>query len=129
MTPNPFARAPGRPRDPARIDIVLSALRAYWIANPDLRLGQIVVNAAGTRNPYNVEDDVLTAGWPDPARAPRTCWTCRHASPDSRECRFNGSRTTDSHRSTWCAATGNLDPDTDMPLPTATPCPAFAERP
>ena len=37
MTTTPFARKTGQPRNPARIDIVLAALRAYWTANPDLR--------------------------------------------------------------------------------------------
>lgn len=32
------------PRDPQRIDDVLVALGAYWRANPDLRLCQIVGN-------------------------------------------------------------------------------------
>lgn len=30
-------------RDPARIDRILAALGEYWKANPDMRLGQIVV--------------------------------------------------------------------------------------
>lgn len=50
-------------RDPARIEAVLDALRSYWQANPDLRLGQIVENA-GRNLPYSVfymEDDVLMA--------------------------------------------------------------------
>jgi len=33
-------------RDPARIPLVLEALRIYWEQNPDLRLGQIVSNLA-----------------------------------------------------------------------------------
>lgn len=35
-------------RDPARINKVLEAIRAYWLTYPDLRLGQIVVNVCGT---------------------------------------------------------------------------------
>lgn len=70
MTPNPFTRTPGQPRDPARIDIVLAALRAYWLANPDLRLGQIVVNAADGGDPFGIEDDALMAGWPEVPEAP-----------------------------------------------------------
>ena len=50
-------------RDPARIDRVLALLRAYWKRYPDLRLGQIVVNAAtGTWagiDPFYMEDDAL----------------------------------------------------------------------
>lgn len=47
------------PRDPARIDSVLTALRFYWNRNPDLRLGQIVVNMVGNRDPFYVEDDEM----------------------------------------------------------------------
>jgi hypothetical protein len=32
-------------RDPARIDRVLAELRAAWMAAPDLRLGQLLLNA------------------------------------------------------------------------------------
>ena len=32
-------------RSPARIDEILSALRAAWEESPDLRLGQLIVNA------------------------------------------------------------------------------------
>lgn len=32
-------------RDPARIDPILAKLRAYWTARPDMRLGQITLNA------------------------------------------------------------------------------------
>ena len=70
MTTTPFTRTPGQPRDPSRIDIVLSALRAYWLANPDLRLGQIVVNAAGGGDPFSVEDEVLMAAWPAAPETP-----------------------------------------------------------
>ena len=215
MTTTPFTRTPGQPRDPSRIDIVLSALRAYWLANPDLRLGQIVVNAAGGGDPFGVEDEVLMAGWPvapetpasdlaglaargqatQPApRAPRICWTCRHANPDLRlgqivtnaagggdpfgveddvliaawpvspetpasdlvglaargqatqpaphaprtcwTCRSacaDGSGCSyagvmEVARRRWCSAAGNLDPDTEQPLPGAAPCPAFVGR-
>lgn len=53
-------------RDPARIDRMLARLRAYWTANPDLRLAQIVVNAIGTLAPqvFYAEDDVVEAGIP-----------------------------------------------------------------
>lgn len=54
-------------RDPARIDAILRALRAAWEAQPDLRLGQLVSNAAhvgGWRDPdvFHAEDDVLARG-------------------------------------------------------------------
>ena len=147
MTTTPFARAPGRPRDPARIDIVLAALRAYWTANPDLRLGQIVVNAASGGDPFSVEDEVLMGAWPvfpetpasdlaglaargqatQPApHAPRTCWTCRSACADGSGCSYVG--VMEVARRRWCSAAGNLDPDTELPLPGAAPCPAFVGR-
>jgi uncharacterized protein YihD (DUF1040 family) len=53
------------PRDPDRIDIVLAELAAYWSRHPDLRLGQLVVNAArraGVDDAYVVEDDRLLEG-------------------------------------------------------------------
>jgi hypothetical protein len=48
--------------DPARIDGLLLAVSAAWRANPDLRLGQLVVNAAGDSDPFYVEDEELLAG-------------------------------------------------------------------
>lgn len=48
----------GPPRDPARIEPVIAALRAAWYAHPDLRLGQLIVNA-GHPDPFNIEDDEL----------------------------------------------------------------------
>lgn len=51
----------GTPRDPARIDRVLELLREYWLANPDLRLGQILGNFRGKATSYGVEDDVIEA--------------------------------------------------------------------
>ena len=38
-------------RDPARINEVLEALRAAWQLDPDLRLGQLIVNAARPASP------------------------------------------------------------------------------
>ena len=46
-------------RDPARIPVLLERLRLVWEANPDLRLGQMVANAAGGEDPYPVEDEEL----------------------------------------------------------------------
>jgi hypothetical protein len=54
--------ATGGEGDTARIDAVLLALSTAWRANPDLRLGQLVVNAAGDADPFYVEDDELLAG-------------------------------------------------------------------
>lgn len=53
-------------RDPARIDALLNTLRAVWEANPDLRLGQIMVIATKPRDPtpeiFNIEDELLLQG-------------------------------------------------------------------
>ncbi len=52
-------------RDPARIDRMLEALRQAWLRAPDLRLGQLVVNAARPSEPcpgvFYLADDVLEA--------------------------------------------------------------------
>ena len=60
-------------RDPSRIPKVLAALGELWLANPDLRLGQIMGNAAIT---YYTEDDQALTGltqWRDyyKERSPR----------------------------------------------------------
>jgi len=54
-------------RDPARINALLDVLREVWEANPDLRLGQLVYNAARMREPelidvYSIEDASLLKG-------------------------------------------------------------------
>ena len=50
-------------RDPARIDQILDLLREVWARSPDLRLGQLIVNAVRPREPcpevFSVEDTVL----------------------------------------------------------------------
>jgi hypothetical protein len=50
-------------RDPARIDQILELLRQVWIHSPDLRLGQLIVNAVRPREPspevFSIEDMVL----------------------------------------------------------------------
>ena len=54
-------------RDPARIPRILGKLRAYWLTHADLRLGQIVSNAARDLTPggagpaFYMEDDDLDA--------------------------------------------------------------------
>lgn len=52
-------------RDPARIDKVLAVLRAAWKASPDVRLGQLVLNATGARDflgVYQTEDEDVLLG-------------------------------------------------------------------
>jgi hypothetical protein len=50
-------------RDPERIDRVLTVVRDVWRRYPDLRLGQLIVNAVQTEEPcsqvYSVEDAAL----------------------------------------------------------------------
>lgn len=50
-------------RDPDRIDEVLEELEEYWKENPDLRLGQIIVNMSRLMrydtDPFYIEDDEL----------------------------------------------------------------------
>jgi uncharacterized protein YihD (DUF1040 family) len=50
-------------RDPARIDRILELLREVWTRSPDLRLGQLIVNAVQPRGPcpevFSIEDTVL----------------------------------------------------------------------
>lgn len=55
-------------RNPRRIPRIMAKLLAYWEANPDLRLGQIVSNAAPGQDVFYIEDDVLEASIPDVPR-------------------------------------------------------------
>lgn len=57
-------------RDPNRIPTVLAALERVWYRYPDLRLGQLVVNASsvadpsnpGPKDPFYCEDDQMLLG-------------------------------------------------------------------
>jgi uncharacterized protein YihD (DUF1040 family) len=53
-------------RNPERIEEMLPVLRTIWEKNPDLRLAQIIVNAARPEVPcpqiFYVEDDMLLQG-------------------------------------------------------------------
>lgn len=51
-------------RDPARINPLIERLRNAWLSQPDLRLGQIVVNANmkvrnGETDAFHIEDKEL----------------------------------------------------------------------
>lgn len=47
-------------RDPARIEPTLAAVQAVWVTAPDLRLGQLLLNATRTgEDLYQIEDEVL----------------------------------------------------------------------
>lgn len=53
-------------RNPSRIDDVLAALRDAWVESPDLRLGQLIVNAVRPSDPcpeiFYMEDEALLRG-------------------------------------------------------------------
>lgn len=53
-------------RDPERIDPMLEVLRKIWEANPDLRLAQIISNAARSHRAwpdvFSIEDNDLMKG-------------------------------------------------------------------
>jgi hypothetical protein len=53
-------------RDPARIDRILELLREVWKQNPDMRLGQLLVNAIRPSQPcpqiFGPEDEVTERG-------------------------------------------------------------------
>lgn len=54
-------------RDPGRIDDMLELLRKIWQLEPDLRLGQLIFNAARIRESelrdvYSIEDGTLRKG-------------------------------------------------------------------
>ncbi|QEH38753.1 hypothetical protein OJF2_73590 [Aquisphaera giovannonii] len=61
-------------RDPARIDQVLAVVREVWMRDPDLRLGQLIVNAVQPREPcpevYSIEDTTLLRKLSSLARRP-----------------------------------------------------------
>lgn len=48
-------------RDPQRIVMVLQEIAIYWAKHPDLRLGQIISNAASRYggDPFHMEEDEL----------------------------------------------------------------------
>jgi len=46
-------------RNPNRIPAIIHKLEEYWLQNPDLRLGQLIVNAVPKEYLYSVEDTVL----------------------------------------------------------------------
>jgi hypothetical protein len=52
-------------RDPERIDPLLEKVKEVWMKRPDLRLGQLISNAAeliNLGNIFNVEDENLELG-------------------------------------------------------------------
>ena len=49
-----------KPRDSQRIPVVLLEIQKVWEKNPDLRLGQLIMNCCPNENVlYNIEDDKL----------------------------------------------------------------------
>lgn len=74
-------------RDPNRIPAVIAALQAAWYQNPDLRLCQLIVNAASMahpagmpgNDPFYVEDDRMLRAlkqYPSSTPAPGPCSFC-----------------------------------------------------
>ena len=53
-------------RDPQRIDEILDLVRQVWLQDPDLRLGQIIVNATrpdeACPEVFTIEDSDLKRG-------------------------------------------------------------------
>ena len=47
-------------KDPKRIEVVLRVVKKYWEDHPNLRLGQIICNAAENQDAFYLEDDVLS---------------------------------------------------------------------
>lgn len=49
-------------RNPKRIPEVLSKVEAFWTANPDLRLGQVIsfLASVADQDPFYIEDHTLT---------------------------------------------------------------------
>ena len=45
-------------RDPARVDTILEFLRHIWKKNPDLRLGQLILNCVKDSNEMQLHDDL-----------------------------------------------------------------------
>jgi hypothetical protein len=43
-------------RDPARIDRILNTIRTIWVANPDMRLCQLIGNCFGEGDLYYTDD-------------------------------------------------------------------------
>lgn len=62
-------------RDPKRIQPILKLIEELWTENPDLRLGQLLVNAIRPSQPapevFYAEDDRLLDGLRDLARNSR----------------------------------------------------------
>jgi len=62
-------------RDPARIDQILELVRQVWIRSPDLRLGQLIVNAVRPDQPclpvFSIEDTVRARRLERMLRQPR----------------------------------------------------------
>ena len=46
-------------RDPNRINEVLRIVSKVWYTHPDLRLGQLILNACSESALYYIEDDLL----------------------------------------------------------------------
>jgi uncharacterized protein YihD (DUF1040 family) len=64
-------------RDPARIPEVLALIQTAWDELPDMRLGQLLINAVGEEaNLFYLEDDVLIDALQEWIETSKT-WTSR----------------------------------------------------
>jgi hypothetical protein len=74
-------------RDPGRIDQVLAVVRKVWGEFPDMRLGQLLVNAVRPAEPcpemFSVEDTVLARRLETLAKRLREAAAGRGVAPDS----------------------------------------------
>ncbi len=46
-------------RDPKRIPQILNRIEKIWEQNPDLRFGQLIMNAINPDYLYEIEDEIL----------------------------------------------------------------------
>lgn len=63
-------------RDPNRIDNILQQVGEVWKQNPDLRLGQLLLNCMSDPMLYYVEDDKLVEVVRSYYNIPNTCEDC-----------------------------------------------------
>lgn len=54
-----MTKVPGRAESYEQKSDVVRRLRDQWVTRVDMRLGQLIVNAIGDRDPFNLEDDEL----------------------------------------------------------------------
>lgn len=105
-------------RDPQRITRVLQEVALYWIKHPDLRLGQIISNAASRfgGDPFHMEEEELLLALSHmecPACRDREILSrCHHCGRDGIDLKPTtvtlpeGAYFCDTHKSIYFASTG-----------------------